>query len=100
MYSRKTIQNMWRTACEAAEVDHVPPYRATKHSTLSELAKVLTLQQVQALARHQNIETTRMYFGENADPKREAQNARERIVDEMREAASNNEPTTRIGRKK
>lgn len=99
MYSRKTIQNMWRTACEVAEVEHVPPYRATKHSTLSELARVLTLQQVQALARHQNIETTRMYFGERADPKREAQDAREKLVAEMHESVSNNTPTTQIGKK-
>ncbi len=80
IYSRKTIQNIWRDACKRAEIDHIPPYRATKHSTLSELARVLTPQQLQGLARHKKFETTRIYFGEDADPKAEAQAARLRIL--------------------
>ena len=58
------------------EVEFVPPYRATKHSTLSELARVLTPQQLQGLARHKKFDTTRGYFSEDADPKAEAQSAR------------------------
>lgn len=97
IYSRKTIQDIWRKACIAAEVDHVPPYRATKHSTLSELARVLTPQQLQGLARHKKFDTTRMYFGEDADPKAEAQTARQALVDAQMSAY--NKSTTRIDRK-
>jgi integrase len=80
IYSRKTIQQIWKKACIAAEVEFVPPYRATKHSTLSELAQVLTPQQLQGLARHKKFDTTRLYFGEDADPKGEAQAARLRLL--------------------
>ena len=97
IYSRKTIQDIWRNACTAAEVDHVPPYRATKHSTLSELARVLTPQQLQGLARHKKFDTTRLYFGEDADPKAEAQTAREALVAAQRD--DYNKSTTRIDRK-
>lgn len=81
VYSRNTIQDIWRKACRNAGVEFVPPYRATKHSTLSELARVLTPQQLQGLARHKKFDTTRIYFGEDADPKAEAQAARERLVE-------------------
>lgn len=81
VYSRNTIQNIWREACKRAEVDFIPPYRATKHSTLSELARVLTPQQLQGLARHKKFDTTRGYFSEDADPKAEAQAARLRILE-------------------
>ena len=83
VYSRNTIQDIWRKACLVAGVDHVPPYRATKHSTLSELARVLTPQQLQGLARHKKFDTTRIYFGEDADPKGEAQAARAAILGEQ-----------------
>ncbi|MCH8891335.1 MAG: site-specific integrase [Myxococcales bacterium] len=81
IYSRETIQNLWRRACRVAGVDFIPPYRATKHSTLSELARVLTPQQLQGLARHKKFETTRGYFGEDADPKAEAQAARAKLLE-------------------
>ncbi len=86
IYSRKTIQQIWKKACIAAEVEFVPPYRATKHSTLSELARVLTPQQLQGLARHKKFDTTRGYFGDDADPKAEAQAARLRLLHSKSEA--------------
>jgi integrase len=95
IYSRKTIQQIWAKACIAAEVDHVPPYRATKHSTLSELARVLTAEQLQGLARHKKFETTRGYLGEHADPKGEAQAARANLL-ELKTRARNKR-ATKIG---
>jgi hypothetical protein len=53
-----------------------------KHSTLSELARELPLEQLQALARHRSVKTTRGYLGEVADPKGAAIGARERLVAE------------------
>ena len=95
VYSRNTIQNIWRNACKMAEVDHVPPYRATKHSTLSELAKVLSPQQLQGLARHKKFDTTRLYFSEDADPKGEAQVARAKLLEAQNQAA-NKRPTKNV----
>ena len=95
VYSRNTIQNIWRSACKMAEVDHVPPYRATKHSTLSELARVLTPQQLQGLARHKKFDTTRLYFSEDADPKGEAQVARAKLLEAQNQAA-NKRPTKNV----
>jgi integrase len=86
IYSRKTLQNIWREACKRAGVEFVPPYRATKHSTLSELARVLTPQQLQGLARHKKFDTTRGYFSEDADPKAEAQSARLSLLKSKTEA--------------
>jgi integrase len=97
IYSRKTIQQIWKKACVAAEVEFVPPYRATKHSTLSELAQVLTPQQLQGLARHKKFDTTRIYFGEDADPKGEAQAARLRLLNSEIEAGHQRD--TEIGEK-
>jgi hypothetical protein len=90
-------RGIWRNDCIAAGVDHIPRYRATKHSTLPELARVLTPQQLQGLARHKKFDTTRIYFGENADPKAEAQTAREALVDAQRDAYT--KATTRINQK-
>jgi len=42
---------------------------------------VLTPQQLQGLARHKKFDTTRIYFGEDADPKGEAQAARLRLLE-------------------
>ena len=80
-YARKRIQTLWREACGRAGVDYVPPYRATKHSTLSELARVLTAEQLQGLARHRDYKTTRGYLSEDADPKAEAQAARAKLLE-------------------
>ena len=81
LYARKRIVTLWREACERAEVEYIPPYRATKHSTLSELARVLTAEQLQGLARHRDYRTTREYLGEHADPKGEAQAARAKLLE-------------------
>jgi site-specific recombinase XerC len=97
-YARERIQTIWREACERAGVDYIPPYRATKHSTLSELARVLTAEQLQGLARHKKFETTRGYLGEHADPKAEAQTARAQLL-ELKTRARNKR-ATRIDRKK
>jgi integrase len=94
-YARKSIQTLWAAACELAEVDYIPPYRATKHSTLSELARVLTAEQLQGLARHKDYKTTRAYLGEHADPKGEAQTARAKLLEEK---GARNKRATRIGR--
>jgi site-specific recombinase XerD len=99
IYSRKTIQDIWRKACKDAGVDHVPPYRATKHSTLSALARVLTPQRLQGLARHKKFETTRLYFGEDADPKAEAQAARAQLLATQNQVA-NKRPTKNISQLK
>jgi hypothetical protein len=58
---------------------------------------VFTPQQLQGLARHNKFDTTQIYFGEDADPKSEAQTARESLVDAQRDAY--NKATTRIDRK-
>ncbi len=80
-YSRKTIQALWRGACVAAEFEPVPPCRATKHSTLSELARDgVGLEPLQALARHRDVRTTRLHLDESASPRKGAQEARERVA--------------------
>jgi len=81
-YAHWALDKHWRRACGDAEVSYVPIYRALKHSTLSELARELPLEQLQALARHRSVETTRGYLGEVADPKGAAIEARERLVAE------------------
>ena len=80
-YAAKSLRTIWDDGCEAAGVERVPLYNATKHSTLSELARVLTAEQLQGLARHSRFETTRGYLGEHADPKGEAQAARAKLLE-------------------
>jgi hypothetical protein len=51
----------------------------------------------QSCSPSKKFDTTRIYFGEDADPKAEAQTAREALVDAQKEAY--NKVTTRIDRK-
>jgi integrase len=61
---------LWREACEAAGVDYVPVYRATKHSGLTALSELgLSLDDVRAMGRHTSADTTRLYIRED-DAKR------------------------------
>jgi hypothetical protein len=50
------------------------------------VARALTPQQLQELARHKKFDATRIYFDEDADPKAEAQTAREALADAQRDA--------------
>ena len=59
----------WNRAVEAAEVDHVPLNRGTRHTTLTALRTVLRPEELQQYARHDRFETTEeAYLGELVAP--------------------------------
>ncbi|HEX5064692.1 MAG TPA: site-specific integrase, partial [Myxococcota bacterium] len=61
-YSANRLRQLWIAACDAAEVDYVPLYRATKHSTFTALREAgVSRDDVQALARHTDPRTTDQY---------------------------------------
>jgi hypothetical protein len=61
-YSSHKLREMWIAACEAAEVEYVPLYRATKHTTFTALREAgVSRDEVQALARHRDPRTTDIY---------------------------------------
>jgi integrase len=61
-YSSHKLREVWIAACEAAEVEYVPLYRATKHTTFTALREAgVSRDEVQALARHRDPRTTDIY---------------------------------------
>lgn len=80
-YGRKTLRNLWVKACSDADVDYVPLYAATKHSTLSELARAgVSLEDLQNLTRHKSVETTRLYLSDYDERKAETVELRDRLA--------------------
>jgi integrase len=67
-YSSHKLREMWIAACEAAEAEYVPLYRATKHTTLTALRESgVSRDDVQALARHRDPRTTDIYDLDDGD---------------------------------
>ncbi len=61
-YSSHKLREVWIAACEAAEVEYVPLYRAMKHTTFTALREAgVSRDEVQALARHRDPRTTDIY---------------------------------------
>ena len=61
-YSNQKLRDLWVDACADAEVDYIPLYRATKHTTLTALREAgVTRDEVQALARHRDPRTVEVY---------------------------------------
>jgi hypothetical protein len=61
-YSNHKLRDRWIAGCEAAEVEYVPLYRATKHTTFTALREAgVSRDEVQALARHRDPRTTDVY---------------------------------------
>jgi integrase len=61
-HSAHKLREVWMEACETAEVDYVPLYRAMKHTTLTALREAgVSRDEVQAMARHRDPRTTDVY---------------------------------------
>jgi integrase len=89
-YSRKTIQNIWQSACKTAGVKYVPPNQALRHSTLSEIAPLIGLVATQSLSGHADVNVLfRHYIATNAETKRAAIEARAQVIEQL----ANNLPT-------
>ena len=61
-YGANRLRDLWVRACQDAKVEYVPLYEALKHSTITALLEDgIALEDVQALARHRDERTTRIY---------------------------------------
>jgi integrase len=91
-YGSKRLREIWRAACAGADVDYVPPYRATKHSSLTALVEGgASKEDVRALARHRDERTTDLYLLEE-DARRRRAMAR---LEELEEGAARRQPGDR-----
>ena len=65
LYKRAVLTDLWRKACEAAQVDYVSVYPATKRSGLTALSEAgPSIEDIQAMGRHKNPDMTREYIVE------------------------------------
>ncbi len=85
-YSAGVLRKLWIAACDAAEVEYIPLYVATKHSTITALREAgVPLDEAQALARHRDPRTVGRYYDLTDDQRRKrALDSLERVEDEAR----------------
>jgi integrase len=61
-YHSNVVRQLWIEACETADVEYLPLYQAMKHTTLTALRDAgVSIDDVQALARHRDPRTTEIY---------------------------------------
>lgn len=82
MYRRPVPTDIWRKACEKADVKYVPLYAATKRSGLTALSEAgLSMEDIRAMARHKNAEMTREYIVEDDQARARAASTLHKLID-------------------
>ena len=87
LYKRAVPTDIWRKACKKAEVEYVPLYPATKHSGLTALSEAgVSIEDIQALARHKSQEMTRQYVVYDDKKRARAATALQRMIHDEQES--------------
>lgn len=84
-YKRAVPTDIWRAACERADVDYVALYPATKRSGLTALSEAgYSIEDIRALARHKNASMTREYIVEDDQKRARAATGLQQLIDDER----------------
>ena len=85
-YKRAVPTDIWRAACEAAKVEYVAVYAATKRSGLTALSEAgLSIADIQAMGRHTAERMTREYIVDDDAKRDRGTTLLEQLIDGERE---------------
>jgi hypothetical protein len=85
-YANQKLRRVWVDACEAAGVEYVPLYHATKHTAFTALRDAgASRDEVQALARHRDPRTTDVYDLDDDQRRKRALSALEELEERGRQ---------------